>query len=58
MLAKGYFSVKYFKEAYTTTKELYKLIRNQRDERSLAYIIEAVTMIKQLLDINQEHESF
>jgi hypothetical protein len=58
MVAKGYFSVKYFKEAYSITKELYRLIRNERDERSLAFIIEAVTMIKQLLDINQEHESF
>lgn len=39
MVSKGYLSLKYFKEAYTTTKELYKLIRIQRDERSLAYII-------------------
>lgn len=53
MLAKCYFSAKYYKESYSTVREVYKMIRENRDERSLVFIVEAATLIKQLLEINQ-----
>lgn len=49
MLAKGYFGSKYYKESYSIVRELYKTIREERDERSLVNIVEAVALIKQLL---------
>jgi tetratricopeptide (TPR) repeat protein len=58
MLAKGYLGTKYYKESYVTVKELYQTIKEERDERSLVFIVEAVALIKQLLEINQEHESY
>ena len=34
------------------------LSRDGKDEKSLHFIVESVTLIKQLLEINQEHESY
>ncbi len=39
MLSKCYLSLRYYKESYTTVKELYRLIRDKREERILLLII-------------------
>jgi tetratricopeptide (TPR) repeat protein len=39
ILAKGYFGAKYYKESYSIVRELYKNIKDERDERSLINIV-------------------
>ena len=58
MLAKCYMENKYFKDAYSASMELYHTVKNERDEKSLGLVVEAVGMIKHLLEMNQEHEGY
>ena len=58
MLAKCHLFTKEYREAYLAAKELYQTVRSERDDQSLELILEAVRMMKQLLELNQEHESY
>jgi len=58
VLAKCYKATRLYKEAYTTIKEFFEVIKNQTDEQSLAFILEAAFMIQHLLEISQEYELF
>jgi hypothetical protein len=49
MLAKSYRDARLYKEAYNTIKEFFETIKNQTDEQSIAFILEAAFMIQSLL---------
>jgi len=48
-LCKGLFEQKNNQAVYNTAKELYLLIKNEKDEKSLGFIIEAAGWLRLIL---------
>ena len=58
LIVKGYFEARRYQEAYTSVRELYGLIRNEKDEASLGYVIETVNWMRKSLEVIQDSASY
>lgn len=51
-------ALKNHKEAYACVKDLHAVLREEREEEEMALLLENVGVMRQLLESNQEHESY
>lgn len=58
LICRGLFGQRKYQQAFNLVKQLYNLIKNEKDEQSLFYIIESVGWMKQILELNREHEMY
>lgn len=57
-LCKGFFAAQNYREAYNIVKDLYALTRNEKDELTLSYSLDAVNWIRQLYEVSQDNNSY
>lgn len=49
LLCKGNFGYRRYTDAYNTAKELYTILKTRKEERSLSFLLECVSWMRQAL---------